>query len=77
MDIQGKVVLITGASAGIGLAAAQCFAREGAKVALVARSADKLTRIADAPKAVIPVVGYIDDAGIVYGHVLRVREAGL
>ena len=45
MDIQGKVVIITGASAGIGLASARLFARQGAKVALVARSADVLNRL--------------------------------
>ena len=34
MAIRGKVVLITGASAGIGLATAKRFASEGAKLAL-------------------------------------------
>ena len=45
MDIQDKVVIITGASEGIGLATARLFAQEGAKVALAARSADTLTSI--------------------------------
>ncbi len=45
MDIQDKVVLITGASEGIGLATARLFAQEGAKVALAARSADTLTTV--------------------------------
>ena len=36
MDIQDKVVIITGASEGIGLATARLFAQEGAKVALAA-----------------------------------------
>ena len=47
MDISGKVVIITGASAGIGQAAARSFAGAGAKVALVARSAEKLTALAE------------------------------
>ncbi len=36
-DLQGKRVLITGASSGIGFAAARAFARAGADVALTAR----------------------------------------
>jgi NADP-dependent 3-hydroxy acid dehydrogenase YdfG len=46
VDIRDKVVLITGASAGIGLATARKFAAAGAKVALAARSADKLAKLA-------------------------------
>ncbi len=45
MDIQDKVVIITGASEGIGLATARLFAQEGAKLALAARSADTLNNI--------------------------------
>lgn len=41
-----KVVLITGASRGIGEAAARDFAAAGAKVALVARSGDRIAEIA-------------------------------
>ncbi len=42
MDITGKVVLVTGASEGIGAATAQVMTARGAKVALAARSIDKL-----------------------------------
>lgn len=38
MDMQGKTVLITGASRGIGASAARVFAKAGANVALVARN---------------------------------------
>ncbi|MCJ7509625.1 MAG: SDR family oxidoreductase [Dehalococcoidia bacterium] len=46
MDIRDKVVVITGASSGIGLATARLLARHGAKVALAARSRDRLNQLA-------------------------------
>lgn len=44
--LANKVVLITGASSGIGAAIARVFAAEGARVALAARSAEKLRAVA-------------------------------
>ncbi len=43
--MNNRVVVITGASSGIGLATAREFARQGAKVVLAARSYDKLREI--------------------------------
>src|SRR5688572_9055152 len=46
MDIKGKVVIVTGASSGIGEATAREFGREGAKVVLAARRVDRLEALA-------------------------------
>lgn len=49
--IKDKVVIITGASSGIGEAAAKLIASKGAKVVLGARREDKLKKIADEIKS--------------------------
>ncbi|MCL5113555.1 MAG: SDR family oxidoreductase [Patescibacteria group bacterium] len=45
MSIKDKVVIVTGASSGIGLATAKLLTQKGAKVALVARSKEKIEKI--------------------------------
>lgn len=42
MDLKGKVVVVTGASAGVGRAAVRAFAARGANVGLIARGRDGL-----------------------------------
>jgi short-subunit dehydrogenase len=46
MDIQGKIVVVTGASRGIGASTAKRFASLGAKVVLMARSENDLLAVA-------------------------------
>src|SRR4051794_27381558 len=48
MRIDGKVVLITGASEGIGAACAREFAKRGARLSLTARSENKLKEVGGA-----------------------------
>lgn len=49
--LQNKTVFITGASSGIGLACAEAFAKEGARLLLCARRIDKLNAEVEALKA--------------------------
>jgi len=44
--LEGKVVIITGATSGIGEATAQCFAAQGAKLVLAGRTVEKGTALA-------------------------------
>lgn len=70
MDLQltGKRVLITGASAGIGRATAFMFAKEGARLALAGRREEALSSVADAIEKAhhmrpCTIVGDLEDAG--------------
>lgn len=45
MSFEGKTILITGASSGIGAATAKYFAKEGALLALVGRNEEKFENI--------------------------------
>ena len=46
LELEGKNVLITGGASGIGRAAAELFAAEGANLALVDIAGDKLAEVA-------------------------------
>lgn len=61
MKLKEKVVVVTGASSGMGKAIVELFAAEGARVVAVARRTDKLEELrqelAGAPGEVIPFAG--------------------
>lgn len=50
-DLRGKVVIVTGGSRGLGLVLARQLAREGAKLAICARTEDQLRRAEDELRA--------------------------
>ncbi|KAB2570471.1 NADP-dependent l-serine l-allo-threonine dehydrogenase [Lasiodiplodia theobromae] len=59
MSLSGKIILITGASMGIGAAIARRLAQESATLILLSRSADKLHALASSLRADIPHAGPI------------------
>ncbi len=65
MDVRNRVALITGASMGIGAATARALAEAGCRVALVARSTDALTVLAEEIRAqggqALPLPGDVAD----------------
>lgn len=63
-DLQGKVVLITGGSRGLGFSMAQEFARQGCKIAICARNKEQLERAAqELKKDTSEVLTYPCDVG--------------
>ena len=82
LGLEGQVVLLAGASRGIGLAAARAFAAEGSRIALVARDAARLgeaarevreTRRAGAAAGAAPAGAEVLE---VAADVTRAEEAG-
>lgn len=65
--LTGKVAIVTGASSGIGRAAALLFARQGARLVLAARRAAELevlaSEIASAGGEAVPLAGDVRDGG--------------
>ena len=49
--LDGRVVIVTGASSGLGVAFAHCFAEAGADLALGARRVEKLEKVADSVRS--------------------------
>ena len=80
LELEGKVVLVTGGSKGIGLACAQAFANEGAKVAIISRDSANLEvarrALRDAGRDAHAVAADLRDAGSAAAAV-RDAEAAL
>jgi NADP-dependent 3-hydroxy acid dehydrogenase YdfG len=77
-SVEGKLVLITGASRGIGLGAARALGESGAKVILVARKAEELERAAGELKAAgIEAVVYVLASQRVGGSLQSMRRSWL
>lgn len=77
MDFKDKVVIITGASSGIGAGAARYLGKLGAKVALVGRSGDRLNGVAQdiiksgAPSPLIIVADVTKDANRIISETIN------
>jgi len=63
MEINNAVVLVTGASSGIGAATARAASRAGARVVLIARREDRIRRLADELREAVPIRCDVTDAG--------------
>jgi NAD(P)-dependent dehydrogenase (short-subunit alcohol dehydrogenase family) len=78
MDFNGKVAVVTGASAGIGRATAELFAARGAHVVLVARSRAKLEEVQEGIRqregAATVVAADLTELGQIEGLAARVGE---
>ncbi|HEY9806248.1 MAG TPA: SDR family NAD(P)-dependent oxidoreductase [Candidatus Obscuribacterales bacterium] len=78
MQLAGRVALVTGAGSGIGKAAAQLMAQEGAKVAALGRSADEIQETLEAIQKLgveaIPVLADISQPGAMQKAIQAIAE---
>jgi NAD(P)-dependent dehydrogenase (short-subunit alcohol dehydrogenase family) len=75
LNLEDKVVLVTGGSKGIGFACAQVFAAEGARVAICSRSADSLAEARRRLPSIVTRAADLRDAAAAAAMVDAVEEA--
>jgi NAD(P)-dependent dehydrogenase (short-subunit alcohol dehydrogenase family) len=76
LGLEGKVVLITGGSKGIGLACALAFAAEGARIAICSRASDNIERARAQIKDAFGVAADLVDA-VAAGKMIETVEERL
>ena len=74
MDINGAVVLVTGASSGIGAATARAASHAGARVVLAARREERIRQLASELGEAVPVRCDVTDPGEVAATVRTATE---
>lgn len=74
MKIKDKIVIVTGASSGIGQATAKLLTKHGAKVALVARSKEKLEMLAKKLPNSLPIPADMTKENEIVGMVKKVKD---
>ncbi len=78
LDFHGRVALVTGASSGLGVAFAHALAEQGADVAILARRADRLEKVAEECRAFgmrcLPVSCDVSSEDSIKAAVARVKD---
>jgi len=74
MEIKNKVIIVTGASSGIGEATARLLAEKGAKVVLVARSTEKIKKLSEGLPGSIAITADMSKEAEIEKMIEAVRE---